>query len=263
MSQAGVLSVHTSGGAVLEYLTGNSGGAVGPDASHNIDLVGNNTSGINIVGVPASNLLTVVGIQSTTTQRGTVELATDAETIAGSNTSNAVTPESLKAKLGPQVNHSIALFQGSFLPLVSLGAAADGEIPIGSLGSDPNLTTITAGTGITVTNGPGSITISSAGADLLSYTAVTNAMSPYTVLSTDEYLGVNTTAGTVTLRLPNAPSIGRLYYIKDSTATAGTNAITVTTVGGAVNIDGATSYTMNVNYQSIQVIFNGTSYEVF
>lgn len=50
--------------------------------------------------------------------------------------------------------------------LVALGVANDGEILIGSTGTTPVLTTITAGTNISITNGPGSITINATGGGL-------------------------------------------------------------------------------------------------
>lgn len=263
MSQSGALSTAGSGAAPVETLTGNSGGAVGADASFNINVIGNNTTGINIVGTPGTNTLTVAAMQATTAQRGTVFLATDAQAIAGTDTVNALTSSNLAAKLGTQTIHSLALFQGSTAAMTPLGAATNGQIPIGSTGADPVLATITAGSGITITNGAGSITISTAGADLLNYTQVTNAMSPYLVLTTDEYLGVNTSGGGVTILLPNAPSTGRVFYIKDRNGTSSTNTIGVTTVGGAVLIDAAATYTINTDYEAIQVIFNGTNYEVF
>lgn len=95
------------------------------------------------------------------------------------------------------------------------------------------------------------------------YTALTHSSSPYTVLANDYYLSSDTTAGVLTINLPNAPTTNRLFIIKDRTGQAATNAITVTTVGGSVTIDGSTSYVMSVNYQSISLIFNGTSYEIF
>lgn len=121
--------------------------------------------------------------------------------------------------------------------------------------------TITAGSGITVTPGANTITISSTGADVLAYTNV-NA-TPYVVLTTDEYLSVDTSALSITVQLPNAATLGRVFIIKDRTGAAATRNITVTTVGGAVNIDGATTFVMNTNFQSIQVIGNGSTYEIF
>lgn len=46
----------------------------------------------------------------------------------------------------------------------ALSAATNGQIPIGSTGNAPILATLTAGTNVTITNGPGSITIDASGA---------------------------------------------------------------------------------------------------
>lgn len=47
----------TTGAGQVEFLTGDSGGAVSPDALHNINIVGG--PGIDIVGTPGTNTLTV------------------------------------------------------------------------------------------------------------------------------------------------------------------------------------------------------------
>lgn len=96
MSQGGPKSSVGSGADPVETLTGNTGGAVPPTA-FNIDILGNNTTGIDIAGTPGSSLLTVIGLAASTTQMGTVELATDAETIAYFSTSLAITPSNLTA----------------------------------------------------------------------------------------------------------------------------------------------------------------------
>lgn len=97
----------------------------------------------------------------------------------------------------------------------------------------------------------------------LDITFLDDTDSPYTVLSTDVFMSCDVSAGALTVQLPNAPSTGRVYYIKDSTGSAATFNITVTTVGGAVTIDGGTSYVMNTDYQSVSVIFDGTEYSIF
>lgn len=54
--------------------------------------------------------------------------------------------------------------------------------------------------------------------------------------------------------------------MKDRTAGLLTNpawTVTVTTVGGVVLIDGSTSWSADDPYDSIEVLFNGTSYEGF
>jgi len=111
-----------------------------------------------------------------------------------------------------------------------------------------------------VTNGAGQLSFSSTGS-IPSYTNVTT--SPYVVLSTDYFLSVDTSALAITIQLPNAPTTNRTFVIKDRTGNAVANNISVTTVGGIVLIDAAATYTINAAYNSIQVVFDGTKYEVF
>jgi hypothetical protein len=82
---------------------------------------------------------------------------------------------------------------------------------------------------------------------------------PYSVLVQDSVVFVDTTAAR-TINLPEAGIPGRLITIKDATGTAGANNISVTTIGGTITIDGATTFTMNTNYQSLRLIFNGANY---
>lgn len=144
---------------------------------------------------------------------------------------------------------------------ISSSNGSNGQVLIGG-GIAPVWTTINPGANIAIVNGANSITISAnTGAETIRYTGVST--SPYVVLSTDDYLGVDTLALAITIELPNAPATGRVFIIKDSNGNAATNNITVTTVGGAVDIDGAVSQVLSSNYQAIQVIFNGTFYEIF
>jgi hypothetical protein len=126
--------------------------------------------------------------------------------------------------------------------------------------------TFTAGTGIAITNGDGTAgntTIASSGTTTLTVTSVNFAASPYTVLSTDQFLSVLSAGGAITIRLPNAPATGRVYTIKDASGAASTNNISITTVGGTVLIDGVTTTTIAGNYGSISVIFDGTAYLIW
>ena len=163
MSQSGVNSFDSSS-TFIETLTGNSGGAVPPDGSGNIDILGNNVTGINIVGTPASNLLTVLGISSTETQRGTVRLATSAETLTGTSQTIAVDPAGLNAKLGTQTLHALPIGGGSTAALTWTAAPTNGQLLIGSTGADPILANLTSSGGtITITNGAGTINLDLAG----------------------------------------------------------------------------------------------------
>jgi hypothetical protein len=115
-----------------------------------------------------------------------------------------------------------------------------------------NAGVVTGVTGLTVT---GTTTLN--GAQIVALT-VPGAY-PYNVLTTDYIVEVDTSSAK-TIRLPNAPTTGQVFVIKDVTGSAGANNISLTTVGGAVTIDGATTQTMNVNYGSITVFFSGTAY---
>jgi len=156
--------------------------------------------------------------------------------------------------------HSLLVGEGTSA-ITALGAATNGQLAIGSTGADPVLATLTAGTGVSITNGAGSITIAATGTTTLNYMLVNTT--PYVVAATDDYLGVDSSGGAIQINLPNAPSTGRVYIIKDSTGSAATHNITITTVGGVVTIDGGTTFVMNTNYESTVVLFNGTSYEVW
>lgn len=148
---------------------------------------------------------------------------------------------------------------------VSSSAGLDGQLLISDTAtSTPVWRNITAGANVTITNGANSITINAnTGSETVNYTGINNTNSPYTVLATDYAIGADSTAGVISILLPNAPATGRIFVVKDLAGTAGTNNITVTTVGGAVNIDGATSFVMNTNYEAANLLFNGTSYLIF
>lgn len=254
-----------AGSPGIDTITSNSGGAVSPDGGGDLDFLGDNTSGINIVGTPASNLQTVFGLQSSESQRGTVELATAAETTTGTSNSLAVHPSGLNTKLGAQTANGLIYGQGGAgSNLGALAEATNGQLPIGSTGNPPTLATLTAGTNVTITNGAGSITIDANSQDfIVNITALDDTDSPYVVLSTDFYMTCNVTSGVLTIQLPNAPTTGRIFVVKDANGNCATNNITVTTVGGVVTIDGSTSFVMNTNYESANFLFNGTSYEVW
>ena len=121
-----------------------------------------------------------------------------------------------------------------------------------------------AGAGGISTSGAGStVTITNLGAQTISITALDNTDTPYTVLTTDYYLSCDMSAGVLSVKLPDAPSTGRIFVVKDNSGDAATSNLTVTTVTGAVTIDGSTSFIMNTDYEAANFVFNGTSYEVY
>jgi hypothetical protein len=264
MSQEGVLNSSGGGGGTgmpIQTITGNVGGPVGPDGVNNFNLIANTTMGITTIGTAALNQINILALPSTTSQIGTIQLATNAEAIAGTDTAKAITADDLKAKLGTQTQFALPIGAGNSSAISWTAAPTDGQILIGSTGLTPVLNTITAGTGIGISNGAGTITISNTGGSALTYTNVNTT--PYVVLPADQYLGVDCSGGAITIQLPNAPTTGRVFVIKDRTGSSLGNPITVTTVGGVVNIDGNPTYTMNSAFQAISLIFDGTTYQVY
>lgn len=77
--------------------------------------------------------------------------------------------------------------------------------------------------------------------------------------STDEYfLGV-IYDGTVTVTLP-ASTTGKVYIVKDAVGDAETNPITINTT--ASTIDGLASYTLNIDWSSVTLVYNGIEWNV-
>lgn len=219
------------GSTSVDFVTGNSGGEVAADAGYNINILGDNASGLDTIGNLSPNTLTIFGLPSSTTQIGTTRYATNAESAAQSIGTASLTPANITSLfssnylpssqggtgLSSPAAHSLIVTNGSS-PYTVLGVASNGQIPIGSIASDPVLNTITAGSGISVVNGPGTITISS----------VTGT------------LAWNTISGSQTLAVENG-------YICVSPGGALSLALPATSVLGdiiEVTLDGATSFSI-------------------
>ena len=152
--------------------------------------------------------------------------------------------------------------QTDALGVFSSTKGTDGQILISSTAGVPAWATLTAGTNITITNAANSITIDAmGGATVLSI--IQTAVTPYVALPTDNFIAVDCSAAIKTVQLPDAPATGRVFTVKDYTGSAAAFNITVTTVSGVVLIDNAATFVMNTNYQSLQVIFDGTKYEIY
>lgn len=151
--------------------------------------------------------------------------------------------------------------QSSAAGVFSSSNGTNGQVLIGG-GAAPAWATITAGSNITITNAANAITIAAnSGANVFNLTKT--AVTPYVATATDYFIAIDCSGGIKTVQLPNAPATGRAFVIKDYTGNATANNVTVTTVGGAVLIDGATTYVLNTNYEAVQVIFDGTKYEAY
>lgn len=146
-----------TGGTNIQTITGNVGGPISPDVGANINIIGDNTTGIDVLGFPFINTLTISGIDATTTQKGVLATASNAEAAAQSSTTKALTP-----------SNATSLFSTNPLPPNQGGTGqttyTDGQLLIGnSTGNTLTKNSLTAGAGITITPGSGSITIAATG----------------------------------------------------------------------------------------------------
>jgi len=138
------------------------------------------TSTGTIAFTPGAHALALDCRAATDAVTGVVELATDAEAIAGGAGSVAIIPTSLKAKLGAQTSHGLPYGAAITGAIAWTAEPSDGQLLIGDTANVPALGTLTAGTGITVTNAAHSITVASTGTTLKNETGTT-----YTLILTD------------------------------------------------------------------------------
>jgi hypothetical protein len=199
MSQAGkFISSSPAPGTVLT-LTGNSGGAVGPDGGGNIDVVGSGT--VSVAGNPGTNTLTI--------------------SVSGSV---------------PDTFHTDS---GDATPAAGI---------INIEGDSAAITTSGSGNTVIVHFNPFIRNVNT---------------TPYTVVTIDLFLAVDASGGPITIRMPNTTTTGRIFVVKDSNGQANLNNIIITTPGGVALFDGFTSYTLNAQYQSVNLIFDGTNYQLW
>lgn len=119
--------------------------------------------------------------------------------------------------------------------------------------------TITAGTGITVTNGNGVSGNPTIALTATSLNAAVTTISANATISSDVTL-VDTTSTTITVTLPTAVGIsGKQYTIKDKTGNAGIRNITIATTSSQT-IDGSTTHKINTAYESLNVISDGINW---
>lgn len=82
---------------------------------------------------------------------------------------------------------------------------------------------------------------------------------PYTTLASDYVILVDSSAARSIVPMAS-PVTGQTYRIKDNVGTAAANNITITPSGK--NVDGAASTVINVNYGSVDIVYNGTQWNI-
>jgi hypothetical protein len=88
----------------------------------------------------------------------------------------------------------------------------NGQLWIGNTGNVPTPANLTAGTGVTITNGAGTITIAAPASDP-SATVLANPTASQTLAPNTTYICTNTSGGITTFTLPTVPVAGDFYRI--------------------------------------------------
>ncbi len=148
-------------------------------------------------------------------------------------------------------NHGIVIGQGTS-PVIAT-ALTDGQLLIGSTGADPAAASLTAGTGISITPGAGSITIAATGSSL-AWTVVTGTTQA--LVANNGYFANN--AGLVTLTLPATAAVGDTFRVAGLGAGGwliAQNASQLIHVGSAVTTTGITGSIASTNqYDAIMFV---------
>lgn len=193
------------GGGSLNSLTGDNAVVVPGDVNGNINLLGvaGHTS---VIGNAGTNTLTIDAGDSVptsfVTDSGTATPSFNVlNVVGGANIATSGSGNTVTVKVAGTTNHSLQLGNASG-SLTSLGVATNGQLPIGSTGNNPVLSTLTAGAGISIVNGAGSITISASGS--FNWNEIT--ASSATMAVNNGYISNN--AGFVTLTLPAVAAFG-------------------------------------------------------
>lgn len=82
--------------------------------------------------------------------------------------------------------------------------------------------------------------------------------SPYSITTEDVVL-VQTHVGAFNITVPTSPPLGKSIYIKDF---AGVSAANNIIISSAALIDGSATYTINTNYGSVKLFYDGTTWSI-
>jgi trimeric autotransporter adhesin len=218
----GFVKLAGTGGAPIQTITGNSGGAETP-SSGNFNILGTgsitvagstNTETVQLTGLTnhaiqvgaGTATLTQVGPSATAgqvlqSQGSTTDPAYSTATYPSTTTANDILYSSATNVVGQitTANSATLVTNSSGTPLFT-SSMTNGQVVIGSTGATPTAATLSAGTGISITNGAGSITIASTGSSM----TWTDEATSFNAVAGNGYF----VTGAATATLPASPSQG-------------------------------------------------------
>lgn len=262
-----------SNSGALDSFTTQDSTVVTPTAG-TILLQGNGGQGVSTSGSNSPGTTVITVADWTTSQKGVGVLATGAQAIAGSGTTQAVTPSALQSKIGTQTAHGVALGNtGATSALSWTAAGATGTVLAGSTGADPAFTgspsvsgSLTAATTITATSGAitatnGNFVGSASGTGLLlnsptatgaaSGPVICNGRSGSVIFTTVSIAAAADLTLTITNSSVTASTTQVLYSLQGATTGSALSIKSVTNSSGSsaivvTNGTGATTTTANI-----------------
>jgi hypothetical protein len=195
------------------------------------------------------------GVETVHTGSGDVTVSGNAITITGGN--NISTTGSLSTvtvNVSGTSNHQLQVGNASG-SLTSLGLATNGQLPIGSTGVNPVLNTLTAGAGVSITNGAGSITIAAMGSVPLTFDADSGSAVPSAnTITFAGGTGITTSASGSTVTITSTGATPT--YVGDTgTATAISDLLHIRTGYGSGTIDGSgtAQFSASTNFVTLEL----------
>jgi len=244
---SGFSNIGIGASALISITSGGANVAIGDTAADSLNTGANNV----IVGVNAGGALT------NATQCVAVGTGALAASTAGSGNRNVavgylalgnVTTGTANIGIGTSAGGNYTGAEASNICISNAGTLGESHIiRIGTQGSSGGEQTDCYLAGVLHTTSGRTVNVTTPGAY------------PYTALTTDYLIKIDTSSAR-TINLLASPETGREYIVKDTVGSAAANNITVS--GNGKNIDGAASYTMNINYASITVVYNGSEWSV-
>ncbi len=234
---SGVIRIGTSGTQTTAFMSGIASVAVS-----NLNIVTINTATGQLGSASASSVSSISITGDTggalVSNAFTFTGGTTGLTFSGAGTTETLTGTLIVANGGTGrttlTNHGILVGAGT-TAITQLAAATNGQLPIGSTGADPVIAALTAGAGISVTNGAGSITIAAIGTSSTWSTITANQTA-----AVDNGYFINK-AGTLALLLPAASAVGSIIEVNNINTTTGTQ---ITQAAGQQIFIGNTSTTL-------------------
>lgn len=256
--------------AVTGVLVGANGGTGVANTGKTITLGGNlTTSGafattLTVTGATNVTLPTSGTLVTTTTAVTSVSGTANQITATGANAVTLSIPNTFIAPGTVEVTDTLAIdtniahafvYSDTSKIVASTGAATNGQLLIGSTGANPVAAALTAGTGISITNGAGSITVANTG---VTSVAIASDSSPALTVASGSPV---TTTGTIHLavgsQLVGLQAItGTGIVIKNGASSYSTGAVTGT--AGNISVTNGDGVAANPTVNLVTVTDSGT-----